>query len=221
MKKNIIVILAMLLFVSCNNGWHYETDVKAILGPHEYKLKLYSKTINGNTAFQVKDKNGDVYPVTRNEYFGKEGPERKYKCKYTAGDYFHYYFNMPGDDVTKELADIYKKRYEGWEYVGKIKAYYPHDIYSDGVDHTPGYYDIRSIYLKQWIKVVDGKKYYLVGRWEIQNADTPEPNPFYNKNSSNECERLRWRVIYPALSLDLQIGTTTTEKQLGVFFDLL
>ena len=218
MKKNIIVILAMLLFVSCNNGWHYETEIKA--GNGDYKLKLYSKTINGNTAFQVKDKNGDVYPVTRNEYFGKEGDSECYKCKYTAGNHFRYYFNMPGEDVTKELEEIQKRRYEGWEYVGKIKAYYPHDLTYDGVRFEPKY-DIRSIYLKQWIKVVDGKKYYLVGRWEIQNADTPEPNPFYNKNSSNECERLRWRVIYPALSLDLQIGTTTTEKQLGVFFDLL
>jgi hypothetical protein len=218
MKKNIIVILAMLLFVSCNNGWHYETEIKA--GNGYYKLKLYSKTINGNTAFQVKDEIGQVSLVTLNDNFGKDGVGYEYDCKYKACDHFPYYFNMPGEDVTKELEEIQKRRYEGWEYVGNIKAYYPRDLTNDGVRFEPGH-KIKSIYLKQWVKVVNGKKYYLVGTSEIRYADTPEPNPFYKEDSFNECKKVRWRVIYPALALDLQWGVTTTEEQIGVFFDLL
>ena len=110
--------------------------------------------------------------------------------------------------------------YEGWEFVGNIQGYYPPSITDNGVTYYPCG-NIKPIQLKQWVKVVGGKRYYLVSiNDDIECSRTPEINPYYRENDRNGCYSSKWRIVYPAQDLNIY-GSKNTNKQVGVFFDLL
>lgn len=110
-----------------NDGWHYEYDYAVY---KDRKFELYSKVINGNVEYKIKDTYLDYYyPVEKNSHFGDEEYDPKhYKYKYVWGPPWEY-FNIKGDNVEQELAWIQSKK---WKFVKMI------DIYSieNGVHQT-------------------------------------------------------------------------------------
>lgn len=122
------------------------------------------------------------------------------------------------NENTKEKTNLY----EGWEYVGNIKSYYK--FLDEDATTSPKFGKTRTIYLRQWIKVVGGKKYYLVGLTDdITLAKTPESNIWYAPGGEqwyNECLYSKYMIIFNALDVDLEFEKINT-KLASVYFDLM
>ena len=115
-----------------NDGWQYVCEVNC---SNHKTYKLYTKTINGNIAYMVKDYDKNEYILERNYSFGKK-TRKGFTINKTSGDYYtieknpsysykYYvsyvgYFNIPGEDIAKELASIQAKE---WQFVKVVSLY--------------------------------------------------------------------------------------------------
>lgn len=115
-----------------NDGWQYVCEVKCSSCGI---CKLYTKTINGNIAYMVKDHDKNEHLAEHNSSFGKR-TEKVYAHSKADGEYYRIeknpvysykyyasfvgYFNIPGEDIAKELASIQAKE---WQFVKVISLY--------------------------------------------------------------------------------------------------
>ena len=166
-----------------NDGWHYECDVYSRTN---YKLKLYSKYIDGIICYHIIDPNGETYRVERNKYFGDE-KDLSCKYKYTAGQYV---FNLPGDNIEQEIAIIKAKK---WKFIRMINLYHRIDSNWGGLDWRGEMltFDCGNLYWREYDNV-----FKVVLGYKIMNEYVTEYNSEIGSTIYKENKEAREMMVH-------------------------